>query len=193
MVRLVVPQDRLGHVRQRPRRRAFSLLELVVVITILGVVAAIAIPRMGLVSRGARQAATRASLFGLQQAIDHYAAEHGGRLPASTEDGLGNAAGSSNAFRNQLVYYTDARGSVSIALDRGKYPFGPYLREIPPLPLGQNEGSTAVWVQTTGPTPDPSRAAGWVYNVKTGIIIPNLSAGTASDEGLTDVTDVGGG
>jgi prepilin-type N-terminal cleavage/methylation domain-containing protein len=53
----------------RIRQGGFTLIELVVVIMVLGIVAAVAIPRMGGLSQSARQAATRSEMQRLKSAI----------------------------------------------------------------------------------------------------------------------------
>jgi len=60
------------------RRSAFSLVELVMVVTIIGIVTAIAVPRMASASATASGNALRATLTNVRKAIDVYYAEHGG-------------------------------------------------------------------------------------------------------------------
>ncbi len=55
-------------------RRGFSLVELVVVILIVGILAAVAAPKMFDTASGARESATRASLGVVRDAIELYAA-----------------------------------------------------------------------------------------------------------------------
>lgn len=154
-------------------RWAFSLVELVIVVVIIGVIAAIAVPRISSGSAGAGEAALRGSLKALRDAIDRYAAEHGGDLPGATSDGLGNAAQSPEAFVNQLTKYSNALGGVSLT-PSASHPFGPYLQRMPPLPVGGNNGKNAVAIDATNSPPlvvvGPE---GWVYNPATGEIIAN--------------------
>ncbi len=57
--------------RSDPRRkRAFSLIELVIVVVIIGIVAAIAIPRMSRGSEGAAESSLVADLSVMRKAID---------------------------------------------------------------------------------------------------------------------------
>jgi prepilin-type N-terminal cleavage/methylation domain-containing protein len=110
----------------KTRRPAFSLVELVIVIVIIGVIAAIAVPRISRGARGASDSSVRGSLAALRNAIDLYAAEHGGNFPAQAGDGT-NAAGSELAFLNQLTKFTDAAGAFS-ATKTATAIYGPYLR-----------------------------------------------------------------
>jgi general secretion pathway protein G len=65
-------------------RRAFSLVELVVVVLIVGILAAVAAPRMFNTSNNARESATKASLSVVRNAIELYNSETGTYPPAAT-------------------------------------------------------------------------------------------------------------
>jgi prepilin-type N-terminal cleavage/methylation domain-containing protein len=151
--------SRLYKFVRRPRHpwpRAFSLVELVVVVVIIGVIAAIAAPRISSGAGRSGEAALRASLKGLRDAIDRYAAEHNGDLPGAKADGLGNAANSAQAFINQLTKYSDANSGVSLT-PAASHPFGPYLQRMPPLPVGGNQGKNGVSIDAANSPPLPGR------------------------------------
>ena len=61
-------------------RRAFSLVELVIVVVIMGIIAAIAVPRMSNSAENAAKNAVIGNQAALQTAIDLYTAEHEGQL-----------------------------------------------------------------------------------------------------------------
>ena len=68
-------------------RGAFTLIELLIVVIILGVLGMIVVP---LVSNGAilaREAAVRSDLRSVRIAIGRFAAEHKGAFPGSISDG----------------------------------------------------------------------------------------------------------
>src|SRR5919112_1210242 len=69
-----------------PRRRGFSLIELVIVVVIIGIIAAIAIPRMSRGTAGAADSALSGNLNVLRNAIELYATEHGGKFPSGDAD-----------------------------------------------------------------------------------------------------------
>ena len=143
------------------RTGAFSLVELVIVVVIIAVIGAIAIPRMSQGAKGASDAALKADLAALSNAIEMYAAEHNGTYPTLA------------AFEAQLTQYSDTSGSTS-ATKTGDFVYGPYLREIPPLKVGPEKGQTAA-TDTAG-TADK----GWVYNQSTGDIRANTTTETDS-------------
>jgi prepilin-type N-terminal cleavage/methylation domain-containing protein len=150
-----------------PRSRcfqAFSLIELVIVIVILGIVAAIAIPRLSRGSQGSADAATVQNVALLQKAIDLYAAEHNGAYPDP------------NLISEQLTLYTDTRGVVS-KTKAPPYSFGPYMRAVPPVPIGRYKGSTVIGTESNA-------GIGWLYNHAEGAITAN----TGEDKSLIDAS-----
>lgn len=154
------------------RTRGFSLVELVIVVVIIGVIAAIAVPRISRGAKGAGDSALRGSLTGLRNAIDMYAAEHGGVFPSGADQA---------ALEDKLTKKTDATGAINA--DPTKNIYGPYLRSgFPPLPVCTNKGAATV-KQTTGEPAYSATGEGWVYSTDTGKIIANCD--TETDESGT--------
>lgn len=136
-------------------RRAFSLIELVIVVVILGIIGAVAIPRMSRGAEGASESALVSNLATLRGAIELYAAEHGGTFPAVA------------TFSDQLLLYSDSTGDTS-ATKTGAYIYGPYLRAIPALPVGNRQSSTGIAAADAA-------GIGWIYNATTGVIYANTA------------------
>ncbi len=149
----------------KTRFRGFSLVELVIVVVIIGVIAAIAVPRISRGAKGANDASVRGSLASLRNAIDMYAAEHGGSFPGADKD--------PDTFIRQLTTKTDALGAANV--DDTKNIYGPYLRGgLPPLQVGPNKGASGVDILEGTPTVDEAKTtAGWVFDALTGTIIAN--------------------
>lgn len=150
----------------RNNRRAFSLIELVIVIVILGIIAAIAVPRMSRGATGAADSALTSNLAVLRNAIGLYEAEHQGSFPLVAK------------FAEQLGQYTDASGSVS-ATRTGEFIFGPYLRAVPPQPVGNRRGQTGV-------AGADAATIGWIYNETTGVIRANATGTDARGVNYSD-------
>jgi prepilin-type N-terminal cleavage/methylation domain-containing protein len=137
-------------------KKGFSLLELVVVVVIIGIIAAVAIPRMSRGSAGAADAALSGNLAVLRNAIDLYSAEHSGAFPTAA------------LVTTALAQYTDSAGDVSATRDT-THIYGPYLRKVPPLPVGAAKGNTGIAAATAA-------GVGWIYNATTGDIAANTTA-----------------
>ena len=141
---------------QRKSSKGFSLLELVIVVVIIGIIGAIAIPRMSRGSAGAADAALTGNLAIMRSAIDLFAAEHDGAFPTAA-----NATA-------ELTTYTDAARDAQATRD-ATHIFGPYMRKVPPLPVGANKGNTGIAaVDGVG--------VGWIYDENTGDITANCDA-----------------
>lgn len=69
----------------RRRNSGFTLIELIVVVSIIGILAALAIPSMRQAPIRAKEAALKQNLFTLRNVIDQYYADHA-TYPPSLED-----------------------------------------------------------------------------------------------------------
>lgn len=147
-------------------RRGFSLIELVIVVVIIGVLAAIAIPRLSRGASGANDSAVSGNLKVLRTAIDLYASEHGGAYPSATN------------IANQLTMFTDDAGNTS-ATKTGNFIYGPYLRAVPPLPVGARKGATGIDVAANSST----ATVGWIYNAADGSIRTNTTSSELDAKG----------
>ena len=156
----------------KPRRRGVSRVGLVSVVVSIGVIAAIAVPRISRGARGAGDSALKGSLAGLRNAIDMYAAEHGGTFPAGTEA----------VIIDQLTKKTDGAGAVGTTA--GVHIFGPYLRSgFPPLPVCTNTGKSNLKIVTGDPVYSATSEV-WVYSTDTGAIMANCHAGDADEQSV---------
>ncbi len=137
------------------RRNGFTLVELVVVIMILGILAAVAVPKLVTTTANATDNGLRQTLAVMRDAIELYAAEHAGQLPAQDS--------AETTFKTQLK---------------------PYLRgEIPKCPVGKREDTVEI-VSVDPATPlSATGAKGWMYNKKDGRFIANTT--DASYDGTT--------
>ena len=144
--------------------RGFSLVELVIVIVIIGVIAAIAVPRISRGAAGAGTSALRGDLHVMRQAIDLYAAEHGGNFPPVL------------TFDLVMTQYTDSADAPVLIKD-ATHIYGPFLVAVPALKVGDGKGQNGV-AAAAGAT------VGWIYTVANGLLVPNTGL-TAADESGT--------
>lgn len=137
------------------RNGGFSLIELVIVVVIIGIIGAIAIPRLSRGSAGAADSALVGDLAVLRNAIDLYATEHNGTLPAA------------GTVATQLTQYSDINGGTS-ATKTATHIYGPYVRKIPPAPVGPKKGETGIAAADAA-------GIGWLYDATTGTITINAT------------------
>lgn len=147
-----------------PRARAFSLIELVIVVVIIGIVAAIAIPRFSSASANATETALLSNTNLLQKAIDLYAAEHENRGPEI--DASGSFSANPDDFAARLVKKTNMQGELGGAGTE----FGPYLRDIP---TNTNNKQSTIHVGNTAVISATQAAStGWWYFAPRSLIFP---------------------
>ncbi len=137
-------------------RRGFTLVEILVVVVILAILAAIVVPQFTSAAGQSRENATKQTLHRMRQQIEVYRGHHG-RYPPSAA-----------TLAEQLASTTNAAGDIAAAGTTG-YPYGPYIREMPVNPQtgGNSVGDTPI---ASGGTAD------WCYDATTGGLHANDSA-----------------
>jgi len=68
--------------RRRDSRGGFTLLEVLIVLAIIGVIAAMVVPRLVSQQRNANIQVTKNSIIGLQKALEIYAVDHSATFPS---------------------------------------------------------------------------------------------------------------
>ena len=161
------------------RTEGFTLVELIIVVVILGILAALAIPQFTTSTQDANEATLKGDLAIMRNAANLYYHEHNQVWPGEVKtDGTGaaTAAGDNpDAFTQQLLYYTDRDGKVSTTKD-ALFPYGPYLESLPDNPLNAS-GSVADAATVTSDlgdlTADAAPTEGWKFSKLTGKLIGN--------------------
>lgn len=159
--------------RNTDRNSGFSLIELVIVIVIMGIISAVAIPRLSRGSRTAGASALKSDLATLRNAIELFAAEHDGKYPGTT-------------LANQVTQYSNNTGGTTSATKTATEVYGPYLKEMPPMPVGSKKDATGVHVTALAADVPPQGLAtdGWWYNSTTLEIRANLPDTDLDDDGV---------
>lgn len=175
---------------KRAAAAGFTLIELLIVVIILAIISAIAIPQFSAATSDAQQSAADANLAAVRNAIELYRAQHAGNVYPGLKASNGGtgctgsigtgAANSAQAFKDQLTYASNKDGQTcSIADDT--YRYGPYLRQgVPAEPF---ENSADVAMQTTGAAlvaDTGADAKGWKYDTRSGQFILNKAAADAA-------------
>ena len=149
-------------------KSGFTLVEILIVVVILGILAAIVIPQFTNASTEAKQSSLQSDLQMLRSQIELYKIQHNDFLPPGT---------SSAAFAAAMLGYTLADGTASTQGAVGA--FGPYMRKIPTNQFVTTNADVVTPSTTTPTTGDGT--SGWVYNSVTGEIRANSLSTTWPD------------
>lgn len=145
---------------RRAAKKGFTLVEILIVVIILGILAAIVIPQFTSASQNARTNSLETQLKTLKTQVQLFELEHGGVKPKLSSNW------------DDFTQRTNAAGNVETDGD-----FGPYMAVAPSNPLhdgddkttiGTDEGGSTAWLwdETTGTIKARRRNAagtGWVY------------------------------
>lgn len=135
-------------------RRAFTLVEVLIVVIILGILAAIVVPQFTDATTDAKVSSLTTNLQIIRGQLELYKIQHNDTYPALA------------TFSNQMTLSSKADGTTA-AVGTSGYDYGPYLQVIPDNPYsGANDVSEA----------DPASDKGWYYNEDTGEFRGNDSA-----------------
>lgn len=163
-------------------RAGFTLVELLIVVIILAILAAIVIPQFSSATRDTQESALDANLAGLRNAIELYKVQHNTWPGAvATTGGAGctgtlgtGAAGSDLAFKESLTMYSNRQGQTC-SNQEATYKFGPYIRKAMPIEPVSDKADVVV-TSSGGPVTPTADTGGWAYDTVSGKIIVNSNA-----------------
>jgi prepilin-type N-terminal cleavage/methylation domain-containing protein len=168
---------------KRNLQKGFTLVELLIVVIILAILAAIVVPQFSSSTKDANESAVKTNLATMRAAIELYGAQHNGKYPGeiSSADGTttsaigGNSAVASTSFVAQMTQYSEQIGKTSTS-KTATADKGPYLRGItlPADPTNNNLTDITTINAGTNPIAAATIAAAttaYIYDVKTGQIV----------------------
>lgn len=127
----------------RRTNRGFTLVEILIVVIILGILAAIVIPQFTNASGDARNSSLRSQLKTLRGQISLYKVQHSDNPPAVT------------SMWTHMLFPSNTTGTTN-ATANATFPFGPYMQQTPTNPLNGRTGVSTTATDTN---------AGWFYTV----------------------------
>jgi general secretion pathway protein G len=123
---------------KRNVQKGFTLVELLIVVIILAILAAIVVPQFGASTADANNAAVLTNVATIRSAIELYRAQHNGAYPAAT------------TFVAQMTQTTNAAGTTGCTINTVGC-FGPYIRgtTLPADPTNATATLASVSTPTT--------------------------------------------
>ncbi len=164
------------------RTKAFTLVELIIVVAIIGILAALAIPKLQGNTTQAKEAAAKDMLFTLRTQIELYKIDHGGVRPGY----IGAIQAPGATLVNQFIGISKATGAaMSSAIPSSDYPYGPYLGNMPKNPFN-NKADIKYVVNGTAFATAADDTTGWLYTKETGKVALNTKGEDTTGVKYTD-------
>ena len=141
--------------------RGFTLVEILIVVIILGILAAIVIPQFSNASNDARKSSLTSQLQAVRSQIQLYSLQHQDQYPPLL------IAGGATGWDNMTIKTNDDHSTTGTPLR------GPYLQSPPTNSMNNNSSVGIVSGATdygSGGAANASGSVGWVFNTTTGKI-----------------------
>ncbi len=154
----------------KTRKSGFTLVEILIVVIILGILAAIIIPQFTEASTSAKESSLTSNLQTLRSQIGLYKIQHGDIYPDST---------SSDTFVTCLTTETEVDGDPWVEGTSTGTKCGPYMPNIPDNPFIDSPNTTAFFLFDAAPA--GTDGSHWNFDPLTGKVNANDS-GTCQDD-----------
>lgn len=158
-------------------KKGFTLIEVIIVVTILGIMAAIVVPTFQGNVAQAKESASKSNLATLRTQIELYKLQHNGYPPGYVNGG-GTSVG---ILALQFTRTTTVAGLTSPStVPTAPFLYGPYVKSIPQNPYNKLSNITFVAEGTEFSAAVDGTSGGWLYKKETAEIVLNWT-GTDSD------------
>ena len=173
-----------GRGRAAGSRLGFTLIEILIVVVILGILAAIVIPQFSNASHVARENTLKDDLRYLRTQIAVFKAQHRD-VPPGYPNGNKLSTPNWDDFRDQMCKFTNVKCATA-ATGSPLFPLGPYLQKMPQNPI---TSVTKVLVIPNGqamPKTYQGIDYGWIYKPETQEIVANSNEKDANGVAYID-------
>ncbi|MHC4624290.1 MAG: prepilin-type N-terminal cleavage/methylation domain-containing protein [Planctomycetota bacterium] len=143
-------------------KSGFTLVEILIVVVILGILAAIVIPQFTDASTEAKESRLKSDLQTMRAQIELYKIQHNDDMPGQ------GTGGSPAAFDECMTMYTDVAGQLAATQSPGDGRYGPYIQQIPTNPFNDDDV-----VDEADTEPNSAGNNGWFFNTATGHFRPD--------------------
>ncbi len=159
------------------KKNAFTLVEIIIVVAILGIMAAIVMPTFQGNVAQAKESASKTNLGTMRAQIQLYRLHHNGIPPGYAN---GNPVGAAT-ITLQLTATTTVAGAASPAtVPADPYLYGPYMKKIPQNPYNKLTTIASVAEATEFSAAVDGTSSGWLYKKETAEFVLNWT-GTDSE------------
>lgn len=147
------------------KEKAFTLVEVILVVTILGILAALVMPTFQGHIAKARESAAKDNLSVIRNQIELYKLQHKGVTP-----GYLSGSGVPEALLQlQFTMTTTETGAASTStVPSAPYLYGPYVKKLPENPYNKLSNITYVTEATAFSAAVDGTSSGWLYKKETG-------------------------
>ena len=144
--------------------KGFTLVEILVVVIILGILAAMIIPQFSSATESARASMLMDDLRVMRTQLEVFKAQHQG-VPPGFPDCDTAKTPTDTVMLTHLTQSSTSEGATAPVNTPG-YPYGPYMREMPTNPF--NDKDTVLVLTPSEAFPNsPSDQYGWIYQPST--------------------------
>ena len=165
------------------KRQGFTLVELMIVVSILGILAAIVVPQFANSSQEAADSAAKNILHTVRVQIELYKMQHNGMAPGY----VGSGTATNTELINQFIGTSTIAGvAKDVKIPADPFLYGPYLIKMPKNPFNELTTIKPVAASVTDFSTAVDEKTGWLYQKETGTFKINKSGSDVDEMAYVD-------